>query len=189
MVVQDRLYTAEDLWDASHQPGETRRLEVVKGALREMTPTGGLHGVIALEIGYQILHHAKQHQLGYATSAETGFILAADPYTVRAPDVGFVARERISGPIPSKYFPFAPDLAVEVVSPNDTAQDIRERVLDFLKAGTRLVWVIYPESKTVDVYRPDGVQVVAIDGALNGGDVLPGFRLALRELFESSEGT
>ena len=77
MVVQNRLYTADDLWEASHRPGETRRLEVVKGALRERTPTGGLHGVIALEIGYQILHHAKQHQLGYATSAETGFILAA----------------------------------------------------------------------------------------------------------------
>jgi Uma2 family endonuclease len=106
---------------------------------------------------------------------------------VRAPDVGFVAKERLTGPIPDKYFPFAPDLAVEVVSPSDTAQDIREKVLDFLKAGTRLVWVVYPESKTVDVYRPDGVQVVEINGTLDGGDVLPGFRLALRAVFESVE--
>jgi Uma2 family endonuclease len=187
MIVQDRLYTAEGLWDLSHIPGEARRLEVVKGVLRDMTPTGGLHGVIALEIGYQILHHVKQHQLGYATSAETGFTLSADPYTVRAPDVGFVARERITGPLPQKYFPFAPDLAVEVVSPSDTAQDIRERVLDFIKAGTRLVWVVYPESKAVDVYRPDGVQVIDIDGVLDGGDVLPGFTLALRAVFESVE--
>jgi Uma2 family endonuclease len=187
MVIQERLYTADDLWEFSHQRGEARRLELVKGEPREMTPTGGLHGVIALEIGYHILHYVKQHQLGYATSAETGFVLAADPYTVRAPDVGFVTKERITGPLPQKYFPFSPDLAVEVVSPSDTAQDIREKVLDFLKAGTRLVWVVYPESKTVDVYRPDGVQVVDIDGALDGGDVLPGFTLALRVVFESVE--
>jgi Uma2 family endonuclease len=185
MIVQDRLYTADDLWDISHRPGEMRRFEVVKGELHDMTPTGGLHGVIALEIGYHILHFVKQHQLGYATSAETGFILAADPYTVRAPDIGFVAKARLSGPIPQKYFPLAPDLAVEVISPSDTAQDIRERVLDFLKAGTRLVWVVYPESKTVDVYRPDGVQVVEIDGELDGGDVLPGFQLPLRDVFAS----
>jgi Uma2 family endonuclease len=187
MIVQDRLYTADDLWDISHRAGETRRFEVVKGELRDMTPMGGLHGVIALEIGYHVLHFVKQHQLGYATSAETGFILATDPTTVHAPDVGFVAKARLSGPIPQKYFPLAPDLAVEVVSPSDTAQDIRERVRDFLKAGTRLVWVVYPESRTVDVYRSDGMQVVEIDGVLEGGDVLPGFRLALRQVFESVE--
>jgi Uma2 family endonuclease len=188
MIVQDRLYTADDLWDISHRAGETRRFEVVKGEPRDMTRTGGLHGVIALEIGYHVLHYVKkQHQLGYATSAETGFILATDPATVRAPDVGFVAKAHLSGPIPQKYFPLAPDLAVEVVSPSDTAQDIRERVRDFLKAGTRLVWVVYPESRTVDVYRSDGMQVVEIDGVLEGGDALPGFELALRAVFESVE--
>jgi Uma2 family endonuclease len=187
MIVQDRLYTADDLWEMSHHPGETRRLEVVNGELRDMTPTGGLHGVIALEFGYHILHYVKQHKLGYVTSAETGFILAAEPYTVRAPDVGFVIKERISGALPQKYFPFAPDLAVEVVSPSDTAQDIREKVFDFLKAGTRLVWVVYPESRTVDVYRSNDVQVVEMSGVLDGGEVLPGFNLPLRAVFESIE--
>jgi hypothetical protein len=67
MIVQDRLYTADDLWDISQRPGEMRRFEVVKGELHDRTPTGGLHGVIALEIGYHILHFVKQHQLGYAS--------------------------------------------------------------------------------------------------------------------------
>jgi len=187
MVVQERLYTAEDLWELSHQANEARRFEVVRGALREMAPTGGLHGVIALELGYHILHHVKAHDLGYATGAETGFILADDPHTVRAPDVGFIARARVTLPLPQKYFPLAPDLAVEVVSPNDSAQDIRERVIDFLNAGTRLVWVVYPEARTVDVYRPSEVVVVTIDGVLDGEDVLPGFRLPLRQIFESVE--
>lgn len=185
MITQDRTYSADDLWQLSHRPGETRRLELAKGALVEMAPTGGVHGVLALEIGYHLLHYVKQHDLGVVTAAETGFILAADPATVRAPDAAFVAKGRLSGPLPDRYFPLAPDLAVEVVSPNDSAQQVRERVLDYLNAGTRLVWVVYPEAKTVDVYRPKDVRVVDIHGMLEGEDVLPGFKLAVREVFRS----
>ncbi|MBN1200979.1 MAG: Uma2 family endonuclease, partial [Anaerolineae bacterium] len=141
MVVQQKLYTPDDLWKLSHQPGEAKRLELVKGEIREMTPTGALHGVVTMEVGRLIANYVRSHDLGYVTGAETGFILRDDPYTVRAPDVGMIVNARITFPIPEKYFPLAPDLAVEVVSPGDTAQDIREKVIQFLQAGTRLVWV------------------------------------------------
>lgn len=174
MSVQERLYSAEELWELSHQTDQ--RLELIKGLIHEMAPTGGLHGVITSELNYYLQDFINKQKVGLATGAETGFVLASDPFTVRAPDIAFIARERVPDPIPSKYFSLAPDLAVEVVLPSDTALYIREKVIDFLRAGTRLVWIVYPDSRTVDVYRPDqATQVVDIHGTLDGGDVLPGF--------------
>lgn len=184
MAVQQRLYTVQDLWERSHEGGESNRLELVSGEIIEMAPTGGQHGVITSELNYYIQDFIKKHKLGRATGAETGFVLAKDPYTVRAPDVAFITKDRLPRPIPERYFPFAPDLAVEVVSPSDVAQDVRRKVIDYLQAGTRLVWVVYPETQTVDVYRPgQDVRVVDVQGVLQGEDVLPGFELLLGELF------
>jgi Uma2 family endonuclease len=186
MVVQAKFYTIHDLWEISHQAGDIKRYELIKGELRQMSPTGGLHGLLALELGRLLGNHVVAQKLGYVTAAETGFILAETPLTVRAPDVGFVAKAHMPQPIPQKYIPVAPDLAVEVVSPSDTAQDIREKVIDFLQAGTRIVWVVYPESETVDVYRPGkDVQIISVDGILDGGDVVPGLHIPLRDVFKA----
>jgi Uma2 family endonuclease len=185
MAVETRLYTADDLWELSHEGNDPKRLELVRGELIEMAPTGALHGDVAGEIYYYIRHYVKLHHLGHVSAAETGYELAREPYTVRAPDVGFITRERAPVPTPERYWPLAPDLAVEVVSPSDRAQDIREKVLDFLNAGTRLVWIVYPQARTIDVYRPgQDVQVVGLDGSLSGDDVLPGFTLSMQQLFE-----
>ncbi len=188
MTIETRLYTADDLWELSHEIGDAKQIELVRGEIVEMTPTGGLHGVVVMNLAYFIASFVKAQKSGYVIGAETGFILSDEPYTVRAPDVAFIAASRMPHPIPPQYFPLAPDLAVEVVSPHDKARQIREKVIDFLGAGTRLMWVVYPEAQTVDVYRPDqDVQVVGIDGALDGADVLPGFNLPLGELFKSLE--
>lgn len=184
MTVQERLYTAQELWELSHTGDDAQRLELVRGEIIEMAPTGGLHGLVTMELGRLIANYVCQHSLGVVAGAETGFILTADPYTVRAPDIAFIARDRVPKPIPPRYFSLAPDLAVEVVSPSDVAQDVRRKVIDFLQAGTRLVWVVYPETQMVDVYQPgQDVRVVDAQGTLQGEDVLPGFELPLRELF------
>jgi Uma2 family endonuclease len=185
MAVETRLYTADDVWELSHQGGDPKRLELMRGEIIEMTPTGGLHGIVAMRIGKILASYVEAQNLGYTVAAETGFILAQKPDTVRAPDVAFIARNRMPHPIPEQYFRFAPDLAVEVVSPNDKAKDIREKVLDFLKAGTRLIWIVYPDARTIDVYRPgQDVQVIGPDGSLDGVDVLPDFTLPVSQLFE-----
>src|SRR5258706_10831486 len=121
MVTRDKLYTAEDLWALSHLPeNDGKRLFLVEGTIYEMTPTSWLHGDVAIEIGAAILVYAKTHKLGRVTAAETGFNLA--PGTTLAPDVGFIAAARVPEVLPSSgYVPFAPDLAVEVVSPGNTA--------------------------------------------------------------------
>ena len=188
MAVQERLDTAQDLWVRSHQAEDGGRLELVRGEIVEMTPTGGQHGVLTMELGRWIANYVREQGLGVVVGAETGFILATNPDTVRAPDVAFIAQERLPRPIPERYLPLAPDLAVEVVSPSDVAQDVRRKVIDYLRAGTRLVWVVYPETQTVDVYRPgQDVRVVEAQGALQGEEVLSGFELPLRELFAALE--
>ena len=187
--IEQRLYTAEDLWELSHQPeNENRRLELIEGEIHEMPPAGGEHGGITLDLGSVIRSHVKTHDLGYTTAAETGYILYKNPNgkdTVVAPDVGFISKERLPQGLPKGYIPAPPDLAVEVVSPGDSADEIDQKVVLYLRYSTRLVWVWYPKTKTVIAHTPTSVQRLDINDTLDGGDVLPGFKLAVREIFSS----
>jgi Uma2 family endonuclease len=184
MATQEKLFTVDDLWELSHD-GSARRRELVKGTLIEMAPAGGLHGIIAMRLGRYLSAYVDEHDLGYVTAAETGYILTENPLTVRAPDVGFIAKSRMPSPIPPRYIPLAPDLVVEVVSPGDTAKEIQDKALDYLRAGTSLIWVVYPESQTANSFSPTGtMQLIEGEGTLDGGEVLPGFRLALHDVFK-----
>jgi Uma2 family endonuclease len=179
---QQKLHTIDDLWELSHRSKGKRRYELVEGVIVEMAPAGGKHGGIALKLGALILQHVESHDLGHVTAAETGFVLFAEPYTVRGADVGFISKERLTE-LPEKYIPFAPDLAVEVVSPNDSASEIQAKVLEYLQAGTKLVWIVYPKTKTVVVHIASGAQTVLSEGVLDGGGVLPGLKLKVRDIF------
>jgi Uma2 family endonuclease len=183
MLIQTQLLTADDLWELSHRVGDAKRLELVRGEILEMVPAGGEHGEVAGDIFALIHAHVRKHRLGRVTAAETGYILSRTPDTVRAPDVGFVSYVRAPKRLTKGYIPFAPDLAVEVVSPGDTAVEIHEKVLEYLRAETRLVWVLYPESKTIVVHSSVGAHTLTEDDTLEGGDVLPGFGVAVREVF------
>lgn len=165
--------------DSSH------RYELMKGALQTMSPAGAKHGDIALEIGARIRLHATDQQLGRAFGAETGFLIEQNPDTVRAPDAAFVSQARLQETgIPTTYFPGAPDLAVEVVSPGDTAGEVEEKVQMWLAHGASLVWVIHPVTRTVIIYRRDGTAHVLHDGDLLDGEaVLPGFTFSVDRLF------
>lgn len=122
----------------------------------------------------------------YVGAAETGFVLFRDPVegdTVRAPDVSFVRADRLPKQIPDGFFELAPDLAVEVVAPNDKASDIDETIEDYLRAGVRLIWFVYPKSRSVHVYTQTTVERLNSDETLDGRDVLPGFRLSIGDMF------
>lgn len=179
MTTQEKLLTADQLW----QMGPGKRAELVQGVLVEMAPTGDVHGELALWLGHLILQHIVANDLGTATGAETGFVLSTDPDTVRAPDVGFISKARLA-PMTGRFYRLAPDLAVEVVSPSDTGAEIMHKADDYLRAGTRLVWVIYPDLRVVAVYRPDQPSVVLRgDERLEGGDTLPGFSITVNDVF------
>ena len=182
MTTQTRPITADDLL---RMPDDGFRYELVEGNLREMAPAGHQHGRIAINVSMPLAQHVKANNLGVVYAAETGFKLASNPDTVRAPDVAFVRRERVESVGDSEgFWPGAPDLAVEVVSPGDSYTDVEEKVFDWLDAGTRLVIVANPRKRLVTVYRSLTEVVVLTEAdVLDGGDVVPGFTMPVKDIF------
>jgi Uma2 family endonuclease len=174
--------TADELL---HMPDDGMRHELVRGELRTMPPSGGEHGAITFGLGGTMWQYLKAHPHGVALGAETGFILARDPDTVRAPDLAFIRQERIPpAGIPQTYVPLAPDFVAEVVSPSDRPGEVNEKVAEWLAAGVRLVWVVRPKDRTVTVHRAaGGVTTLTAGDILDGQDVLPGFRCRVADLF------
>jgi Uma2 family endonuclease len=160
--------------------------ELSRGELVVMGPPAPVHARCVARLAAALLAFVEEHELGEVYAGDTGFRLPPDPgATVRAPDIAFVRRERIPPPDEQEgYWPLAPDLAVEVVSPSDRPPDLEEKVADFLAAGSELVWLLYPRSKTARVHRAGGeVQELGLADSLDGGALLPGFGCSLARLF------
>jgi Uma2 family endonuclease len=186
MVIQQKLIDAAEFWELAHQPENAEKsLELVEGAVIEMSRPGGEHGVVTMDVGYYVRHFVGENNLGFVT-VESGYVLFKNPTsgkdTVRGPDVGFVRLERAPDGLPEGYVPFPPDLAVEVVSPNDNIYDLDAKIAEYLRAGVSLVWVLYPRKRAL-VHTPQGETLIPPHGALDGGDVLPGFSLPLAKVF------
>jgi Uma2 family endonuclease len=182
MAASSARYTAADLWRMRAPAGA--RYELVAGELRTMTPGGLPHGAIAVTVAALLYEHVRANDLGHVVGADTGFWLLRDPDTVRAPDVAFISKARLSSPFPPGFSEIAPDLAVEVRSPGKSRKDIAEQLAAYRQAGVPVVWVIAPVSRTVTVYRGTGVgQTLGAHDVLDGGDVLPGFVVPVHRLF------
>ena len=182
MAITGKRMTAEELWNL---PDDGMRHELVNGELRTMPPSGSEHGRRANIFNWSLEQYVREHGGGTAYGAETGFILARDPDVVRAPDAAFFSQERSAavGRVVS-FWPGAPDLAVEVVSPGDRPTEVAEKVATWLRYGTRMVVVAYPDQRRVRVHHPDRApRDLAEADTLDGEDVLPGWRLPLAELF------
>ncbi|HFD39238.1 MAG TPA: Uma2 family endonuclease, partial [Anaerolineae bacterium] len=169
-----RLWTAEELLAL---PDDGHRYELVRGRLITMTPASARHGKLAARLVGALLPFVEAHDLGEVYTAEPGFTLESDPDTVRAPDVAFVRRERIPPEgEPEGFWAIAPDLVIEIVSPSESAHTVQAKVADYLRAGTRLLWVVYPDSRTVMEFRaPDQARLLTAEDHLEGGEVVPGF--------------
>lgn len=140
-------------------PGDGLRRELVRGELRTMTPPGFEHGRVAATMGVLLGVHARQTGSGVTVAAETGFVLARNPDTVRAPDAAFITKERAEAVgRTAKYWPGAPDLAVEVVSPDDSFHEVQEKALEWLQSGAIAVLVLDPPKQTATVYRGQGTR-------------------------------
>jgi Uma2 family endonuclease len=175
-------YTADDLLRI---PDDGFRYELVEGELIKMSPAGYLHGAVVMLLSSRLHRFVTEHDLGRVSGAETGFRLEHDPDTVRAPDIAFVTRERLAATgLPQGYYPGAPDLAIEVVSPHDTAAEIDDKARAWLAAVARLVWNVRPITRVVEIYRPAAkVEVLSEDETLSGEDVVPGFTCPIAEIF------
>src|SRR5262245_20643624 len=152
MSTRTRLITADEFL---MMPDDGLRHELIRGEVTAMTLPGGRHGEIASEIARVIANHVRANRLGKTYAAETGFLIERNPDTVRGPDVGFDRWERLAAiSNPEKHVPFAPDLAVDVVSPSDRPADVAEKVEAWLSSGTRMVWVVDPAEQIVTIHRP-----------------------------------
>lgn len=175
------LLTADDLFAM----GEDCRCELVNGKLVPMPPSGYEASSIAVHLGALITIFVGQHHLGTTTGADGGYRLRRDPDIVRAPDFAFIARGRITPAMDrTKYLDLAPDLAVEVISPSELAKDIEAKILEYFDAGVHLIWVFYPNTRSVRLYRPGAIaRILRVGDELSGEDVLPGFSCPVADLF------
>jgi Uma2 family endonuclease len=180
MAVQTRPYTVEEFDQLAAQPENAdRRLEYVGGEIVEMV-TNNYCSEVAGRILIRIGIYVESHQLGRLTGADGGYRVSGERYI---PDVAFISKERQPESSHDAYNPNPPDLAVEVLSPSDKGDEMRIKIANYLAAGT-VVWVVEPETKTVEVYTPgQKAEILRLDDTLDGGGVLPGFTLAVKDVF------
>jgi Uma2 family endonuclease len=176
------LLTAEELLRSDLPDKST---ELVRGHLVVREPPSTRHGTIAGRLAYLVADHVYRNHLGVVCGQDTGFKIESDPDTVRAPDVAFVDRSRANQIPPRGYAELAPDLAAEIVSPDDRPGEILAKVGQWLDAGTKLVWVIDPTRAEARVYTDAGdLMIVPPNGSLDGGSVLPGFTCTLADVLQ-----
>jgi len=187
MTIQEKLYSIDEFWEIAHlAENDEKRLELVEGVIYEMPPAGGEHGEIGANLLITIGSRIRQYKLGHVTTAETGYILFTNDNgkdTVRAPDVGYISYERMPDRLPPTYIPLPPDLAIEVVSPNDKPADIEDKVKDYLRAGVHMFVFVYPSTKSVYAFKGNEVVRLSGDDVLDFAPVLPGFSMRISEMF------
>jgi len=180
MQVKQRLLTVDDL---AVLPDNDKRYELHNGVLVEVAGSKYAQTILAAWLIHLLFNFIQQSGIGVKVSGADGAYVL-DRYNTRLPDVGYMSPDSVARQRLDEYMIGAPDLAVEVVSPSNTPDDLRQRVGAYLRAGSRLVWLIYPDSKAADVYRPDADTLTySINDTLDGGDVLPGFSVKVSEIF------
>lgn len=181
MSYSARLVTADEL---ERMPGDDFRYELVRGRLIRMSPVAPRHGDVTATLIALLMPHVRTRRLGRVWT-EVGFRLFHDPDTVLAPDVAFVTADRLPAPDATGFYRGAPDLAIEVLSPDDRPGDIRSKVRDYLAAGTPMVVIVDPAARSVAVHRPRVTPRVHREtDTLELDPILSGFSVSVSSLFE-----
>ena len=182
MVVQKKTYTYSEYVKFQELPENAGRIfELIEGEIVEKMPSF-TPSKIGMRIGRFVGNFVDERDIGYVTGADGGYILS-DEDTFN-PDVAYISKEHLPE-IPKREVIGPPDFAVEVKSPTDSKRAMRQKAEKYLAYGTRLVWLVFPDDQAVEVYwLDDDVQTVGIDGVLDGRDVLPGFTLAVADIFK-----
>jgi Uma2 family endonuclease len=190
MLDTTKPITIDEFWAFVNLPeNEDRRWELINGEIVEMAPSSKINSLIALLIATYLTPHIMKHKLGYVTGADGGYLVGR---SVLEPDFGYISKVR-SGGLKGNFYENAPDLAVEVVSvKSEKEEDAFRKAHRYLSNGTRMVWVVYPDDKTVYVCIPDSdggmkVNVFDVTMTLSGGDVLPDFSLPVADIFPEDE--
>ncbi len=187
MVTKRQVISADGFLKIVGSPEYADRIvELVEGEIVEMPLPNGEHGEVLALLTVKIGNYVLENGLGRLATGDAGFVLERNPSgrdTVRGLDLAFISKAKAPAPLPNTLLEYAPDLAVEVISPSNEAADIRLKIRQLLDAGTGLVWIVYPDLRIVDVHTLDGATTLNVADSLSGGDVLPGFEVPVREIF------
>jgi Uma2 family endonuclease len=184
-AAKPKLLTAEEFCDWVHRPENADKwFELVRGMVIELPPPQRPHGVVSANVARIVGNYVFERRMGYLTTTDSGVILERDPDTVRGPDIALYDDARTFAELHPKYGEVPPIMAVEVLSPNDRADRVTRKITDYLRTGVRLVWLVDPEARTVTVYKADtGPRLVEASEELDGGELLPGFRCHVADIF------
>ena len=176
------LISAEEYERLPDEPGY--RTELSRGMVVREPQPGAIHGRVTNRLAHALTSFVIGHDLGEITN-QTGFLIMRNPDCVRGPDVAFIRRERVPADPPRSFWPLAPDLAIEVASPGNTLAELQQKVIEYFEAGTQEVWVIEPKTRTAMIYHSmNDISVLGANDSLTGGDLLPGFSIAMEELLQ-----
>lgn len=177
------MMTVDEFLDASLPEGKS---ELVRGEVRMTPPPGAAHGRAATNLVILLGMYVRQHSIGMVFGDSVGYKLSQFPHTVRVPDASFVRGDRLPPDLlGTRLFEFAPDLAIEVLSPSERASELEEKLHDYTIAGTALIWVADPVRRTMMVVSADApVRWLSEGDTLEGGTAIPGFSCPLGEVFE-----
>jgi Uma2 family endonuclease len=179
MSTTTHLMTAEELF---HLQDDSHRHELIKGELLTMSPAGDEHGAVTINLSLLLGLYVKANNLGVLRAAETGFKLESNPDTVLAPDIAFIARDRAG--TPSQFYRSGPpDLAVEVLSPDDWRPKVERKTALWLSLGAKAVWNVNPRTRTVEVIWANGERKLFHETDELVDDTVPGFRVQVSEIF------
>jgi Uma2 family endonuclease len=182
MATTEKLLTAEEF---ERLPDDGKRYELIDGELREMAPTVNWHGEVESKLVVRLGSHVEAQRLGIVSCGETLYIVRRNPDRVRAADIVFIRQERVP-PVEARQhiMEVIPDLVVEILSKNDTIEEISDKIDDWLNAGVQMLWVVDPFRRTVTIYQPGHDPVLLGERAILEGDpIVPGFRCSVAEIF------
>jgi Uma2 family endonuclease len=177
-----RLITGEELYQMTNL-GPT---DLVRGEIVERMPTGHRHGDVEVNLGFFLKNYLRAHKLGKVFGGETGVYTGRGPDTVRGVDLAYMSRERFAQVKSSSYLDVAPELIVEIMSPNDAWSDVHEKLAEYFAIDVKVVWVVDPKLKQVHSYQAlDQIHIFKADDTLTCEELLPGLGILLAELFTS----
>jgi Uma2 family endonuclease len=182
MATTEKLLTAEQF---EQLPDDGKLYELIDGELREMAPTVNWHGEVESNLVIRLGSHVQRHALGRVSCGEVLYIVRRNPDRVRAADIAFIRQERVP-PIEARQhiMEVIPDLVVEILSKNDTVEDISDKIDDWLGAGVQMLWIIDPFRRTVTIYQPGhDPRLLGEHGTLEGEPTISGFRCPVAEIF------
>jgi Uma2 family endonuclease len=184
-TVTSTVMSAEEF---SRLPADGVRHEMNAGELITLPPPKSMHSRVARSV-FTTLDAFLRREGRLEVYQEAGYVLSYEPSTIRQLDVSVLTKARIDSTPEDSYFEGAPELAVEIVSPSDSAEDLEIKIRQYLNAGAKQVWVLYPKTRDVQVFEENQAAILSGDQVLDGGDLLPGFAVKVSALFSGSHET